>query len=489
MRNATQLVAALVSLLIFAPCLANAQFQFDPGIMVEPDTNPQYGCCLVSDSQGNPCISWTFEEPYPGPRREVRFSRSTDGGLTFMQSTLIDSPAWGRSSLVLDSGDNPLVALVSGWESGGRLHFVRSTDGGQSFLPSIEVDTLMANSHELSLALDPDGNPCIAWLFADELRFSRSTDGGDTWLPSTRIWSSPNRQWTPSMGIAQDGMIFIAYREGWMYTPWLYVIRSTDSGQSWLPPVLVDEDSLSNGTPSLRVAADGNPYMAWVKEDTCRVYFSRSTDRGDEFIKPVMVDTSPQSQFQPSLVLDQFCDPMVAYTTSQTDLLYFVCSFDSGQTFLPRVAVDSTEAGSQAFPSLTAAPGGDALAAWEDSRQPNCDCSQIFFSRGHRVGVEEVQEARRRMQEARLFQNQPNPCREFTIINYQLPKPASTVLRIYDMSGRLVRTLVDDEKEPGSHTVTWDGKGENGLPVATGVYFCRLSAGELSAMKKLVVLR
>ncbi len=88
-----------------------------------------------------------------------------------------------------------------------------------------------------------------------------------------------------------------------------------------------------------------------------------------------------------------------------------------------------------------------------------------------------------------LLENYPNPFRRFTIINYQLPKPGRTTLRVYDLCGRLVRTLVDDEHEPGFYTVIWDGRNSSGAEVCNGVYFCGLQAGEFETVKSVVILR
>jgi len=65
-------------------------------------------------------------------------------------------------------------------------------------------------------------------------------------------------------------------------------------------------------------------------------------------------------------------------------------------------------------------------------------------------------------------------------------------LRVYDVGGRLVKTLVDDRRDPGRYKVTWDGKDNEGREVLSGVYFYRLSAGNqgrLSETRKLVVLK
>ncbi|TET44397.1 T9SS type A sorting domain-containing protein [candidate division TA06 bacterium] len=88
-----------------------------------------------------------------------------------------------------------------------------------------------------------------------------------------------------------------------------------------------------------------------------------------------------------------------------------------------------------------------------------------------------------------LLQSRPNPCREFTIINYQLTEPAHTTLRIYDTSGSLVRTLVDGSMEAGNHVARWDGRDGNGSPVPSGVYFYMLKPGDYTAAKKLLLLR
>ena len=62
-------------------------------------------------------------------------------------------------------------------------------------------------------------------------------------------------------------------------------------------------------------------------------------------------------------------------------------------------------------------------------------------------------------------------------------------LDIYDVSGRLVRTLVDEVRPEGRHTVAWNGRLADGTPVPTGVYFTRITVGTESATEKLVRIR
>ena len=88
-----------------------------------------------------------------------------------------------------------------------------------------------------------------------------------------------------------------------------------------------------------------------------------------------------------------------------------------------------------------------------------------------------------------LCQNQPNPFGQVTAIQYEVPSPAYITLRVYDIRGRLVATLADGDRRAGSHTVVWDGKDSSGKGVASGVYFCRLVAGDFTATKKMLVVR
>ena len=96
-----------------------------------------------------------------------------------------------------------------------------------------------------------------------------------------------------------------------------------------------------------------------------------------------------------------------------------------------------------------------------------------------------------------LSQNYPNPFGELTIINYQLPEPIHTTLRIYDLSGRVVRTLVSENQEPGYYEVKWNLRGVSGDRLPSGVYFYRIracpepgrGAGSFIRTRKMVILR
>jgi hypothetical protein len=100
------------------------------------------------------------------------------------------------------------------------------------------------------------------------------------------------------------------------------------------------------------------------------------------------------------------------------------------------------------------------------------------------TGVSEETESTDLPQTLHLAQNHPNPFSQLTAISYQLRAPSHTTLQIFDISGNLVETLVDEKKEAGNHQVEWDGKD-----LASGLYFYRLQVGDFTATKKMILLR
>ncbi|MCK4511038.1 carboxypeptidase regulatory-like domain-containing protein, partial [bacterium] len=89
-----------------------------------------------------------------------------------------------------------------------------------------------------------------------------------------------------------------------------------------------------------------------------------------------------------------------------------------------------------------------------------------------------------------LVGNYPNPFNPTTSVRYTVPRAGPVDLRVYDASGRLVRTLVETAShDAGRHSASWDGRDESGVEVATGVYFVRLTADSQSASSRMVLLK
>ena len=88
-----------------------------------------------------------------------------------------------------------------------------------------------------------------------------------------------------------------------------------------------------------------------------------------------------------------------------------------------------------------------------------------------------------------LSQNFPNPFGSNTTISYALPQESVVEISIYNIRGQRVKTLTYVTKQPGYHTITWDGKDKSGKKVGNGIYFYKLLAGKKRIIKKMLLMR
>ena len=132
---------------------------------------------------------------------------------------------------------------------------------------------------------------------------------------------------------------------------------------------------------------------------------------------------------------------------------------------------------------------------WIEIRGDGIGCRRIIVypeaTTGYMVAMGGPQETRISPPKIfKLYQAYPNPTTRSTVIRFQIPVKTSVSLKVYDVTGRLVRTLTRAQSlEPGVYTVEWDGRSDRGLRVPSGVYFYRLVTEGYRATRKLVWVR
>lgn len=88
-------------------------------------------------------------------------------------------------------------------------------------------------------------------------------------------------------------------------------------------------------------------------------------------------------------------------------------------------------------------------------------------------------------QKYELYQNYPNPFNPITNIKFDIPKNEKVTLKIYNILGQEIKTLINAEMNAGAHTVQWDGTNNIGIKVASGVYIYQVKAGKFAKAKKM----
>lgn len=98
------------------------------------------------------------------------------------------------------------------------------------------------------------------------------------------------------------------------------------------------------------------------------------------------------------------------------------------------------------------------------------------------TSVDENRDLNNYVKEYSLFQNYPNPFNTTSTITYQIPKSGKVSLKIYDLRGQLIGTLVNQKQDAGVHKIEWDASN-----LSSGVYIVKISSGEFEDMRKSIL--
>jgi hypothetical protein len=88
-----------------------------------------------------------------------------------------------------------------------------------------------------------------------------------------------------------------------------------------------------------------------------------------------------------------------------------------------------------------------------------------------------------------LYQNFPNPFNPNTEISFHLSSGGIVHLNIFNILGQKVKTLIDEERPAGKHTILWDGKNDSGHPLVSGVYYYRLTTSDQMQIRKMTLIK
>jgi len=88
-----------------------------------------------------------------------------------------------------------------------------------------------------------------------------------------------------------------------------------------------------------------------------------------------------------------------------------------------------------------------------------------------------------------LDQNYPNPFNALTTINYQIATQTKVSISIYDITGRIINTVVNDNKSPGKYSVIWNGRNTYGKPLASGIYFYQIETDSFIKTRKMLLVK
>jgi hypothetical protein len=131
---------------------------------------------------------------------------------------------------------------------------------------------------------------------------------------------------------------------------------------------------------------------------------------------------------------------------------------------------------------------GNAIITWGDERSGGSDNRNIFAQQLNGSGelgiVTDVEYEQQTVTDFVLQQNYPNPFNPSTKIRWQSPVSSHQLLKVYDVLGNEVTTLIDEYKPAGSYEIEFDAKN-----LSSGIYFYKLNSGSLSQINKMVLMK
>ena len=325
------------------------------------------------------------------------------------------------------------------------------------------------------------------------------------------------------------------FTAGWITNFDVFVRRSPDRGATWPDTERVVMRCDNNygifpwrhlPMPAFDVnRQNGDLYVANADADSTaprhfRLKFTRSTDGGMTWSPQVRLDTPVAPDTNSAIFPWIEVTPGVPPTGGRVYVIWMATkgangrrigcygrvSTDRGATFLPEEQISDTLVRPDSLPSGSfAVIIGDYIgcratnsyiaAAWCDNRNQTRTPSgreDVYVStRLHPSGVEEGRPAF--MGEVpsvlELLPSLPNPAQGRVTLRFGLPRDHEVTFTLYDLSGRLVRTLASEHHKAGYHAISWDARDESGAQAPSGVYFYRLKAGNESKVGKFVLAR
>ncbi|MFH1198477.1 MAG: T9SS type A sorting domain-containing protein [bacterium] len=468
---------------------------------------------------------------------------SLDGGQTWTQNKMSSSHGvWGDPCLIYDGLGNLYFGHLSNPNEGywiDRIVVQKSTDFGVSWSDGVGVGfnppTRVQDKEWLGVDLTSSqyrNNLYMSWTQFDQygssaptdssiIRFSRSTNQGETWSDAVRV-SDLGGDCIDSDNTV-EGAVPCVGPNGEVYLSWsgplgIMFDKSLNGGQTFGKDIFVTQlyagwdltipgINRCNGMPVTCCDISSSPfrgtiYINWSDQKNSSsdtdIFLAKSTDGGNTWSTPIKVnnDESGRHQFFTWMSVDPSNGYiyLVCYdrrnTQNNTTEVYLARSKDGGDTFenfkiseTPFQPVREVFFGDyitvvalngKIFPVWTRMDN-NILSIWSDVLE---DSDLI-------VSIDENSEA---VEKFYLGQNYPNPFNPSTNINFYISDDSFVTLKVYDVLGEEIASLVNDNLKKGNHEIKYDISRNENIKAST-ILFYRLKTENYSSTKKMVYLK
>ncbi|MEZ5083331.1 MAG: T9SS type A sorting domain-containing protein [Bacteroidales bacterium] len=464
---------------------------------------------------------------------------SDDGGYTWTVTTLNSATngIWGDPVTIVDTAENYYFFHLSNPPAGNwidRIVCQKSTDFGETWNDGsyMGLNGTKAQDKEWAVVDRTNNNIYVTWTQFDDygsgnpndvssILFSKSTDAGESWSPALKInevdgdcIDSDNTTEGAVPAVGPNGEIYVS----WAGPEGLVFDRSTDHGETWLDEDIFVDDfpggwdynipgiSRCNGLPITVCDLSGGTnhgtiYINWTDQgngaNDTDVWLAKSTDGGDTWSEKIRVndDLPGKQQFFTWMTIDQVTGYLWFvwydrrnYDDTNTDV-FMAVSMDGGESFInfkvseePFIPNSGTFFGDY---NCVHAHNNVIRPIWTRLHN-NVRSAYTAIVDLEAVIVTDV--TQHDLQPfAEILPNYPNPFNETTVIAFKLLNPGKISLQIFDMFGKEVAVLVDNEYlDRGKYLEHFDAYNYN---LASGVYYFSLTGEGINLQRKMMLVR
>jgi hypothetical protein len=422
---------------------------------------------VVVPMNGSYTIYWSFIDFNAGNPYTTYFRKSTDGGMTWSGYLNFTDDVATPNGFQMSGMDGPLMMDADGdWIAA---------------LASVVLDSAWAAGQGLAAN--------VAYP-----AFTQSFDGGDTWSDLELIWGTnaadyphghsgdpaldDSIHYSAGMGFGAAYTAFNNIQDNCVITPdgkvhMTYQLEDATFGYEAVFHTVYDNGTFEHafvGVPEEpgRTGQEFMPSIARTDGNAVVIGWTefQATGAGDIYVNPIpagqVEGTGPinVSQSADDETYQRIVDRVVPVSEGSEDF------------YVDWIFEFYGEGGSSADSTLwhlqttVTIPGGAGIG--DDNGGPGAGLPRV----------------------AALSQNFPNPFNPSTSINYEVPTRSQVSIKIYDVRGRLVQTLVNDVREAGSYSVQWNGRDSSGEQVSSGIYLYTMETdGHFKTTKKMVLLK
>jgi hypothetical protein len=422
---------------------------------------------------------------------DIFYKRSTDKGLTWSAAVnLSNADSVRYNPAIAVSGSYVHVVWYDHRDGNHEEYYIRSTDGGITWGPVTRLTDNVAVSAHCSIAAS-GLNVHLVWYDGrdgnNEIYYKRSVDGGGNWSADTRLSNTARQSFMPAVAVS-GSVVHVAWYDSTPGNYEIYYKRSIDGGVTWGADKRITNTPTSSLSPTLAVSGS-IVHLVWCEADVSpyygHIYYNRSTNGGSSWGTNTCMIRSNYNNGYPSLAVNGSVVHLVfqRLVTTSWDIVYTV-SNNNGVTWSKKELQLTNNPSASSAPSI-AVSGSSLHIIFRDDRDGNYE---IYYKRyidppkGNHAGITNINPDI--PNKYSLSQNYPNPFNPTTNVQFSIVNVQYVTLKVLDVLGREVATLVNELLQPGTYKVQF-----NGSNLSSGVYYYKLQAGEFTDVKRMMLIK